>query len=43
MYITDYESLYVAVNAGVFLVQILPKIPEVRHIDARVDVIQVLS
>ena len=29
MYITDYQSLYVAVNGGVFLVQILPKIPEV--------------
>ena len=31
MYITDYQSLYVAVNAGVFLVQILPKIPEVSQ------------
>ena len=31
MYIADYKSLYVFVNAGLFLVQILAKIPEVRN------------
>jgi len=32
MYLTDYETLHVAVNAGLFLVQILPKIPEMHRV-----------
>jgi hypothetical protein len=36
MYITDYKSLYVFVNAGLFLVQILAKIPEVRSLGDKI-------
>ena len=32
MYITDYKPLYVFVNAGLFLVQILAKIPEMHRV-----------